>query len=176
MDLCVRLLPVDSFPKKNMMISGKHGRFVRGGGRWSVVDEGARNGISVNRTKLAPDTPRVLEDGDEISVGGALILDCEVQESGSAMLTRRENRRDLVAALIVDALRIREPEDGEGLELGILRFADDRFWWQPAPASQIVADGVVHPPNRALAMRRDVPYAAGDWTLTLSAFTFEIFR
>lgn len=50
-------------------VSRRHATIVRDSGALSIVDQGSPNGTFLNGQKLVSQQPRILRDGDEISVG-----------------------------------------------------------------------------------------------------------
>lgn len=47
--------------------------YERSSGRHLVVDVGSSNGVAVNGTRLRRGAQRMLEDGDEIGIGGSML-------------------------------------------------------------------------------------------------------
>lgn len=61
-------------PYKDMLkgcdlMSRRHGKFVKRGRDWYIVDFGSTNGTLVNDVELAPDTPVKFTAGDVIDIG-----------------------------------------------------------------------------------------------------------
>jgi serine/threonine protein kinase len=56
-------------------VSTRHLRFLNSGSKWSVVDEGSRNGTTCNGRPLQAGEPRRLSPGDEICLSEHLILE-----------------------------------------------------------------------------------------------------
>ncbi len=59
--------PDSSIFLDDVTVSRRHAEFRRSAGRWSVMDAGALNGISVNRERI--EGPRPLNSGDEVQIG-----------------------------------------------------------------------------------------------------------
>lgn len=51
------------------LISRRHGKFVKRGSRWYIVDFGSTNGTLVNDMELAPDEPARFDKGDVVDIG-----------------------------------------------------------------------------------------------------------
>lgn len=51
------------------LISRRHGKFIRRGRDWYIVDLGSTNGTLVNDVELAPDSPVKFSIGDVIDIG-----------------------------------------------------------------------------------------------------------
>lgn len=50
-------------------ISRRHGKFVRRGGEWYIVDFGSTNGTLVNDEELKPNVPKRIKAGDVVDIG-----------------------------------------------------------------------------------------------------------
>lgn len=51
------------------LISRRHGKFVKRGRDWYIVDFGSTNGTLVNDVELEPDTPMKIKTGDVVDIG-----------------------------------------------------------------------------------------------------------
>lgn len=51
------------------LISRQHGKFVKRGREWCIIDLGSTNGTLVNDVELAPDTPAKIFPGDVVDLG-----------------------------------------------------------------------------------------------------------
>ena len=51
------------------LISRRHGKFVKQGREWYIVDFGSTNGTLVNDVELQPDVPMKFQAGDVIDIG-----------------------------------------------------------------------------------------------------------
>lgn len=60
------------------LISRRHGKFVKQGRDWYIVDFGSTNGTLVNNVELAPDTPVKFSVGDVVDIGTYLFDVVEV--------------------------------------------------------------------------------------------------
>ena len=61
--------PYENFLSNLNLISRKHGKFVRQGRDWYIVDFGSTNGTLVNDIELQPDVPMKFKEGDVIDIG-----------------------------------------------------------------------------------------------------------
>ena len=178
-DLCARLLPKQTFDKANMKISGVHAVAVRIDDRWFLKDSDSRNGTQVNNEPIPFGQSRKLENGDKVNLGGALILTCGVQPSGSVVLVRRNNRPDILAALLVDSLIV-GGENGLALpdetlpECGKLLWRRNRFWWREhgAPADESAASQT----EGTVAVANGMGWESGGAQFRLDSFTYDVFR
>lgn len=88
-------------------VSHRHLSLRQRGGDWLIVDEGSTNGTVVDRVALAPQSPRVVADGDLVRVG-RVFLELRL---GSDVPTRPAAAREAAIDLVIDALAA-EGEDG----------------------------------------------------------------
>lgn len=55
-------------------VSGHHAFFYKKKGQWFVVDNNSRNGIIIEKERLCPNTPKLLESGMELRFGRSVSL------------------------------------------------------------------------------------------------------
>ncbi len=51
------------------LISRRHGKFVKRGGRWFIIDFGSTNGTYVNDKEVPANTPVAFSPGDAVDIG-----------------------------------------------------------------------------------------------------------
>ena len=61
--------PYEEFLSDCNLISRKHGKFVKQGRDWCIVDLGSTNGTLVNDVELQPNVPMKFEAGDVVDIG-----------------------------------------------------------------------------------------------------------
>lgn len=111
-------------------VSHRHVSLRQRGGDWLIVDEGSTNGTVVERVALAPQSPRVVSDGDLVRVGRVFL---QLRLGSADIPTRPAAAKEAAIDLVIDALAA-EGEDGrprvrvvEGPDAGKdLRIESDR--------------------------------------------------
>jgi pSer/pThr/pTyr-binding forkhead associated (FHA) protein len=81
--------PSNLIPLPGTQVSKHHARIEKHGDDYAVVDLNSTNCTYVNQEKVAPETPRVLRQGDKIG-----IADYELEVSQIGTFTSRESRLD----------------------------------------------------------------------------------
>ncbi|PRQ20083.1 putative transcription factor interactor and regulator FHA-SMAD family [Rosa chinensis] len=79
-------------------------------GKWMIRDLGSSNGTIVNDTKLKPDTPLELNDGDEIKIGEYTSISVKIDGHERSRLRRNPRRGAVVEN---QGLRCRKEENSE---------------------------------------------------------------
>jgi pSer/pThr/pTyr-binding forkhead associated (FHA) protein len=84
-------------------VSSRHATLRAQGGDYSLLDEGSSNGTWVGNTKLAPKTPRLLRDGEELRFGRVRVR----VKLGAAMVApdARLATREVAMALVLHAMQ-----------------------------------------------------------------------